>query len=83
MKAVVFGVLFAALLTAIPAWAEGANQVPVPQARELIYCADLMSHAERAAYRAKMQAAQSPKEKAALRDAHRQEMRRRAQARGS
>lgn len=83
MRTAVFWFLFATLLTAIPAWAEGADPVSVPQGRELIYCADLMSHAERAAYRARMQAAQSSEEKAALRDAHRLEMRRRAQARGS
>lgn len=53
------------------------------QARELIYCADLMSHEEREAYRASMRAARTPEEKAALRDAHRQKMQQRASQRGS
>lgn len=42
--------------------------------RELIYCADKMTHEEREAYRARMRAARTPEEKAALRQAHQQEM---------
>lgn len=53
-----------------------------PVQRELIYCADQMSHEERAAYRAKMQATRSAAEKEALRTAHRREMQERARAAG-
>ena len=42
--------------------------------RELIYCADRMTHEEREAYRVRMQAARTPEEKDALRAAHRAEM---------
>lgn len=54
-----------------------AQPAPAPEPRELIYCADLMSHEEREAYRAKMRAA-SRDEKEALRAAHRQDMQERA-----
>ena len=50
--------------------------------RELIYCADRMSHEEREAYRAKMRAARTPEEKQALRAAHQTEMQARAAAQG-
>lgn len=50
--------------------------------RELIYCADRMSHEEREAYRAKMRAARTPEEKQALRAAHQAEMQARAAAQG-
>jgi len=50
--------------------------------RELIYCADKMTHEEREAYRARMRAARTPEEKAALRQAHQQEMRARARQSG-
>lgn len=83
MKTVVFWLALAAALAPALARAEEAAPAPAPQGRELIYCADLMTHAERTAYRAQMRAARTPEEKAAIRDAHRQEMRRRALARGS
>lgn len=69
------------LLAPVVAGAEGPGSGP--QTRELIYCADLMSHEEREAYRASMRAARTPEEKAALRDAHRQKMQQRASQRGS
>ena len=50
--------------------------------RELIYCADQMSHEEREAYRATMQATRSAAEKEALRTAHRRDMQERARAAG-
>ena len=46
--------------------------------RELIYCADRMTHEEREAYRAKMRAARTLEERQALRAAHRAEMQGRA-----
>lgn len=46
--------------------------------RELIYCADRMSHEEREAYRARMRSARSMEEREALRAAHRSEMQARA-----
>lgn len=51
--------------------------------RELIYCADRMSHEEREAYRARMRATRTPEEKEALRTAHRAEMRARAAKQGA
>lgn len=71
----------AALWMAAPAYAQ--NPPSAPEARELIYCADLMSHEEREAYRAKMRAARTAEEKTAVRQAHRQEMQERARQRGS
>lgn len=55
-------------------------QTPVPPAepRELIYCADRMTHEEREAYRAKMRAARTLEEKQAIRATHRAEMQGRA-----
>lgn len=50
--------------------------------RELIYCADRMTHEEREAYRARMRAARTHEEKAALRQAHQQEMQARARQSG-
>lgn len=46
--------------------------------RELIYCADKMTHEEREAYRASMRAARTHADKAALRQAHQQQMQARA-----
>ena len=51
------------------------------QTRKLIYCADLMTHEEREAYRTRMRAAQSPQQRAELRQAHREAMRSRARER--
>lgn len=58
------------------------EQAQAAEQRELIYCADLMTHEEREAYRARMRAARTSEEKAALRQAHQQEMRARALQRG-
>lgn len=51
---------------------------PPAEPRELIYCADRMTHEEREAYRAKMRAARTLDEKQAIRAAHRAEMQGRA-----
>lgn len=50
--------------------------------RELIYCADKMTHEERDAYRARMSAARTQAEKAALRQAHQEEMQARVHSSG-
>lgn len=56
-----------------------AQQSGAPiEKRELIYCADLMTHEEREAYRAKMQAARSLDEKTQIRADHRTAMQARA-----
>lgn len=83
LTAVVCSLVMAALW-ALPALAQDADQAPATAAepRELIYCADLMTPAEREAYRARMRATRSPPERAALRQAHRDDMRARARARG-
>lgn len=51
-----------------------AQPASPPEPRELIYCADRMTHEEREAYRAKMRAARTLEEKQAIRAAHRAEM---------
>lgn len=61
------------------------REVPPPGAteqRELIYCADQMTHEEREAYRTHMRAARTQEEKAVLRQSHQQEMQLRARQRG-
>lgn len=73
-------VFIAALWMAAPAHAQ--NPPPAPEPRELIYCADQMTHEEREAYRAKMRAARTAEEKEAARQAHRREMQERARQRG-
>ena len=70
------------LATALPAFAQPATTPANPVQRELIYCADQMSHEEREAHRAKMQAARTLEAKEALRTAHRREMQERARAAG-
>lgn len=67
-----------------PAQAQSAGEQPqgVAEQRELIYCADKMTHEEREAYRASMRAARTHEEKAALRQAHQQEMQARARQSG-
>jgi len=72
------------VLTAMAAQAiaQQATTPVNPVQRELIYCADQMSHEEREAYRAKMQATRSAAEKEALRTAHRRDMQERARAAG-
>jgi hypothetical protein len=83
LTAVVCGLAMVALWT-LPVRAQDADQAPATAAepRELIYCADLMTPAEREAYRARMRATRSPPERAALRQAHRDDMQARARARG-
>ncbi len=51
---------------------------PPLEKRELIYCADRMTPAEREAYRMKMRAARTLEERQAIRAAHRTEMQARA-----
>ncbi len=51
---------------------------PPAEKRELIYCADRMTHEEREAYRAKMRAARTLEERQAIRAVHRAEMQGRA-----
>lgn len=78
--------LLGATLCAFSAAALSQNPPELPQGaverRELIYCADQMTHEEREAYRAKMRAARTEEEKVALRQAHRQEMQTRARQGG-
>lgn len=60
-------------------FASSAQTVAPPaEPRELIYCADRMTHEEREAYRAKMRAARTLEERQAIRAAHRAEMQGRA-----
>ncbi len=58
-----------------------AQSPPVEQ-RELIYCADQMTHEERETYRAKMRTARTAEEKALIRQAHQQEMQKRGRLSG-
>lgn len=62
------------------AWAQ--NNPGGAEKRELIYCADLMTHEEREAYRATMQAARTVDEKAKLRADHQVAMQARAVSQG-
>jgi len=73
-----------AILCSLPAWAADKEQFSSPdvQQRELIYCADLMTHEEREAYRASIRAARTQEEKAAVRHAHQEAMQARARERG-
>ena len=79
----IFGLALTALCS-LPASAEDTKQPPssTEQSRELIYCADLMTHEERVAYRENMRAARTPQERAAVRRAHQDEMQTRARERG-
>ncbi len=72
--------VFAGVLCLVPP--AYSQTPPATEQRELIYCADQMTHDEREAYRAKMRAARSTEEKAAIRQAHQQEMQARAKQRG-
>ena len=83
LTAVVCGLAMVALWT-LPVRAQGTDQTPATAAepRELIYCADLMTPAEREAYRARMRATRNPQERTALRQKHRVDMQARARARG-
>lgn len=73
---VFWGVLAITLfVVSSPAQAQSAGEQPqATEQRELIYCADKMTHEEREAYRAHMRAARTSEEKAALRQVHQQEM---------
>lgn len=68
------------LAMSLQVFAQPATGPVNPVQRELIYCADLMSHEEREVYRAKMQATRSAAEKETLRTAHRRDMQERARA---
>lgn len=82
LTVVVYGFVAAALWM-LPASAQEAESAPgTAEPRELIYCADLMTPAEREAYRARMRATPTPPERAAVRQAHRNEMQARARALG-
>ena len=76
--------LFLATLFSVSTSADETEKTspPAQPPRELIYCADLMTHEEREAYRASMRAAQTPQERAELRQAHQDAMRARARERG-
>jgi len=71
-----------ALAAALPALAQTPTMDKQPVQRELIYCADLMTHAEREAYRANMQAATTPTARDTLRADHRRVMQERANSMG-
>jgi len=81
---VFLGVLALTLFVAsIPVRAQSAGEQPqAVEQRELIYCADQMTHEEREAYRTHMRAARTPEEKTAYRQAHQQEMQLRVRQRG-
>jgi hypothetical protein len=66
------------VLSILAGTAQAQPTAPPVEPRELIYCADRMTHEERKAYRAKMQAARTLDEKQAIRAAHRAEMQGRA-----
>lgn len=70
------------LAMSLQAFAQPPTAPANPVQRELIFCADQMSHEEREAYRAKMQATRSAAEKEILRTAHRRDMQERARAAG-
>jgi hypothetical protein len=86
VTAALCGMAVTALCTlSAPAQAQSNGEQPAGAAepRELIYCADLMTHDERETYRTRMRAARTPQDKAALRQAHRQDMQARARERGA
>lgn len=70
------------LVPALPSFAQPVSTSANPVQRELVYCADQMSHEEREAYRAKMQAAPTREAKDVLRAQHRREMQERARVAG-
>lgn len=71
-----------ALAVALPAMAQAPTPGNMPVQRELIYCADLMTHDEREAYRTSMQAAATPKVQDALRAEHQLRMQERTRTSG-
>lgn len=70
------------LASSLSAFAQPVMTSSSPVQRELIYCADQMSHEERETYRIKMQAAQTPQDKEAVRSTHRRDMQERARIAG-
>lgn len=82
MKFVPRSALLPGLLLAATTLAALAQPPASGPRRELIYCADLMSHEERNAYRARMQSARTVEEKESLRASHRSAMQARARADG-
>ena len=76
--------LAGATIYSLPTSAADRHQLSSPDEpqRELIYCADLMTHAEREAYRTRWRAAPNKQAQAALRQAHQDEMQARARERG-
>jgi hypothetical protein len=70
------------VLSALPGVSVGQQVNPPVEKRELIYCADRMTHEEREAYRGRMRAARTVDEKETLRAAHRTEMQARAASKG-
>ena len=76
-------VVTAALLYSLPGWGADKEQDSSPaNQRELIYCADYMTHEEREAYRAQKRAARTTEERDAVRQAHQNEMNARLRERG-
>jgi len=78
-----WAVLAAGLLGAGAALAQSPAAPAATDRPELIYCADRMTPEEREAYRARMRAAATAQQKAALRAAHQAEMQARAAAQGA
>ncbi len=78
-----FGLVIATFCS-MPGWAadKEPTSVAAAQQRELIYCAGYMTHEEREAFRTRVRAARTPEEKAAVRQAHQEEMRARLTERG-
>lgn len=74
--------LFIALLSSLACAAQAQQPASQVERRELIYCADLMTHEEREAYRAKMQAARTLDEKTKIRADHQTVMQARAASQG-
>ncbi|MCX8017200.1 MAG: hypothetical protein N2690_04790 [Rhodocyclaceae bacterium] len=79
---IIFSFIFSFVLTLQAGVVAAQGASGAAEKRELIYCADLMSHEEREAYRARMRSARSPDEKARLRAEHRVQMEARAAERG-
>lgn len=70
------------LASSLSAFAQPETASSNPVQRELIYCADQMTHEERETYRTKIQAAKTPQDKEAVRSKHRTAMQERARLAG-
>jgi len=83
-KQLLIGLLTASLSTLLPMALHGARAATTaPAATEMpIYGSQLMTDAERTAFRARMWAAQSDEERNRIRAEHHEEMKKRAQAKG-